>query len=601
MHRTHLLAAVVLVFACGRSGPPAPTVDPTSQRTPPAGAVVGFKGDYGSHVWRGIPYAEPPVGPLRWRAPKPLLAWEGTREALAPSVACPQLASPFAGIDGEPGEVVGTEDCLVLNIFAPATAPDTGPSGDARLPVMVWLHGGGNVVGHAGFYDGGALAEAHDVVVVTINYRLGPLGWLRHAALRDGDTTPEEQSGNFGVLDQIRALEWVRQSIAAFGGDPDNITIFGESAGARDVLALVGAPRAKGLFQRAIAQSGSLPTSSFAAAENAVDAAEPGDRNSSHEVLVRLMVADGSAADADAARARVAAMSPAELATYLRAVRSKTLLEVYATEQLEGLIDVPQMFPDGVVLASDPLLDVFATPGRHAGVPVMLGTNRDEMKLFMYVDPHYVRTHLWGLLTRARDPQQYAAISDHTSAMWKAAGADEPAAALARGETPGVYVYRFDWDEEPTLLGSDLSALLGAAHAFDIPFVFGHFDLGGRANAIFTDDNAGARAALARQMMSYWAAFAYDGAPARGRDGTLTEWGGGPRFMVFDTDAGGGVRMSDTTLSEENVLSTLQADPRLATPEARCDALRATLPMAGRMENGSPSRYGCPDTPAKTS
>jgi para-nitrobenzyl esterase len=231
----------------------------------------------------------------------------------------------------------------------------------------------------------------------------------------------------------------------------------------------------------------------------------------------------------------------------------------------------------------------------------MLGTNRDEMKLFMALDPRWVNTHLWGLLIRVEDPERYAAVSHHTSAMWKAAGADEPAAALVRGEAPGVYVYRFDWDEEPTLLGTDLAALLGAAHAFEIPFVFGHWDLGGRANVIFTDDNAGAREALARQTMSYWAAFAYDGNPGRGRDGQLTEWSAAPKFMVLDTEAGGGVRMSDGTLSEENALSALQADPRLATPEKRCDALRATLAMAGRLGNGSPSRYGCPDAPANES
>jgi para-nitrobenzyl esterase len=440
------------------------------------------------------------------------------------------------------------------------------------------------------------------VVVVTVNYRLGPLGWMRHAALRDG-ATPEEQSGNFGTLDQIAALEWVRRNVAAFGGNPDNITIFGESAGARDVLALVGSPRAKGLFHRAIAQSGSLRTSSAAEGEHPKDAAEPGHRNSSHEILERLMVADGTAADGAAAETRLAAMAPAEIASYLHAVPPKALLEAYATENLEGLIDVPQMFPDGIVLAADPLLDVYATPGRHASVPVMLGTNKDEMKLFMFVDPEYVNTRLFGLITRATDPERYAAIADHISSMWKAAGADEPAAALVRGQTPGVYVYRFDWDEEPTLLGTDLSAMLGAAHAFEIPFVFGHWDLGGRANVMFTDDNAAAREALARQMMSYWAAFAWDGTPARGRDGQLTEWSAAPQFMVLDTEAGGGARMSDATLSEENVLSTLQADARLATPETRCAALRATLPMAGRIENGNGAlaRYGCPDAPADES
>jgi len=598
MRLRRLLAAVVVLSACGRATEPAPTLDPTSKRTPPAGTVVGFTGQYGSHEWRGLPYAQPPVGALRWRAPEKLPPWGGTREALAEAPVCPQIGTAFAGIDGHDGEVVGSEDCLVLTVYAPKTTPDAVPSGDARLPVMVWIHGGGNVVGHAGFYDGGKLAETHDVVVVAINYRLGPLGWMRHAALRAGNPTPEGQSGNFGILDQILALEWVRDNIAAFGGDPDNVTIFGESAGARDVLHLLGSPKARGLFHRAIAQSGGLRTTSLAAAENPRDAAEPGHRNSASEILARVMVADGTAADAAAARARLAALAPAEVAAYFRGVPPTPLLEAYATERHEGLIDVPQMFPDGVVLAASPLLDVFATPGAPASVPVMLGTNRDEMKLFMYVDPQHVGTHLFGLLTRAREPAQYAAIAEHTSDMWKAAGADEPAAALVRGQSPGVYVYRFDWDEEPTILGTDLPALLGAAHAFEIPFVFGHWDLGGRANVIFTDDNAAAREALATRMMSYWAAFAHDGAPGRGRDGQLLEWPAGPAFMVFDTDAGGGLRLSDETLSEEKALTALLSDPRLAAPEARCRALRSALSMAGRLRDSDPAGFGCPASAA---
>ena len=154
----------------------------------------------------------------------------------------------------------------------------------ARLPVMVWIHGGGNIIGLSDFYDGGRLAQEQNVVVVTLNYRLGPLGWFRHAALREG-ATPAEQSGNFATLDLIRALEWLRENAAAFGGDPGNITIFGESAGGHHVFMLLLSPLANGLFQRAIAQSGGTGLTTPAEAENFTDDAEPGEPGSSNEVL----------------------------------------------------------------------------------------------------------------------------------------------------------------------------------------------------------------------------------------------------------------------------------------------------------------------------
>jgi para-nitrobenzyl esterase len=140
------------------------------------------------------------------------------------------------------GEPAGAEDCLYLNVWAPSFAAGEVPSGGARLPVMVWIHGGGNSVGHGGFYDGSNLASTENVLVLTANYRLGPLGWFRHAALRGEGTTAAERSGNFTTLDLVRVLEWVRENAAAFGGDPDNVTIFGESAGGTNVVTLLVSP-----------------------------------------------------------------------------------------------------------------------------------------------------------------------------------------------------------------------------------------------------------------------------------------------------------------------------------------------------------------------
>ena len=209
---------VLLAAGCAQKGRPPPVADPSSRRVTASGPVVGMQGGYGSHVWLGIPYAKPPLGELRWRAPQPAAAWTDTRVALALGSPCPQYTSPLWGVSGKEGTIAGSEDCLYLNVYAPRVAEDAVPAGDRRWPVMVWIHGGGNSIGQGGAYEGGHLAAAEHVVVVTVNYRLGPFGWFRHAALRADAAGAAEQSGNFATLDVIGALEWVRDNIAAFGG-----------------------------------------------------------------------------------------------------------------------------------------------------------------------------------------------------------------------------------------------------------------------------------------------------------------------------------------------------------------------------------------------
>jgi len=581
--RTVLLSFVAasFAFACCRPAPaPAPPgVDETSVRRPAAGAVVGFTGEYGSHVWRGVPFASPPVGELRWRTPQPLAPWSGRREALASGTPCSQIASSFAGVvEKEPGTFAGDEDCLYLDVYAPRTLPDALPKGDARWPVMVWIHGGGNVIGHAGFYDAGHLAQSQNVVVVAIHYRLGPLGFLRHAALRASARDALEASGNFGLLDQVRALEWVRDNIAAFGGDPGNVTIFGESAGGRDVIALLLSPPARGLFHRAISQSGSARWAPLEEAEAFADDAAAGHRNSSNEVLARHLLRSGAASSREDARAQLAAMEPAQIEALLRGIDAAALIDLYATEATEGLIDVPQVFHDGAVLPREPAVARFAEPGGHAGVPVVLGTNRDEMKVFMFPSPRHVKRLLW-IAPRLRDPARYEAEAEIQSAAWKLAGAEAPADAMVRGGFGDVFVYRWDWDEEPSILGGDLSRMIGAAHGFEIPFVFGHWYLGPRADIVWTEQNREARVALSDRMMAYWAEFARRGDPARG-GGDLPRWqrwgeGEGSR-IIFDTEAGGGVRMEQGRTSATDVVALLDAHAATLGQDGAC-AMAAAL------------------------
>jgi para-nitrobenzyl esterase len=569
------LVVLVLASACGLGrggGREANSPDPGTLRTTTAGAIVGTAGRHGGHAWLGVPYARPPVGDRRWRAPEAPAPWQGTREAVRFASPCPQLATPFGGInDVRRGEPTGSEDCLYLNVWAPA---DVRPD-DGKLPVMVWIHGGGNSVGHGGFYDGSALASTERVVVLSVNYRLGPFGWFRHAALRGPGTTDAEQSGNFGTLDLVRALEWVRENAAAFGGNPANVTIFGESAGGTDVMTLLVSPLARGLFHRAIAQSAGLRTST-------VEEAEHEHRHSSEELLLALLERDGRAKERGAAQTRAASMTPAEVASYLRGKSSDDILAVAAPGNFGGILDVPVVFRDGTVVPREDPFVLLGQPGRWNEVPVMLGTNRDENKVFLFSDPAVVR-RWFGIYPQVRDPLRYQLSAEYTAKMWKATGADEIAMRLRKG----VWVYRFDWDEEPKILGADLATLLGASHSFEIPFVFGHFDLGPEGNRLWTKENEAGRLALSAAMMSYWAEFARAGDPGSGRRGDLPRWRGwdgngkdAPEFAVLDTAAGGGIRMSSDVLTKARVVAEIEQDARMPTPEAKCEQLRELTEFA---------------------
>lgn len=284
------------------------------------------------HLWRGIPYAAPPTGKWRWRAPQPVTPWSGIRDANTFSSAswqdieyCKELGG------GDPGAF--SEDCLYLNVWSPAERHQP-------LPVMVWLHGGGYTIGAGSLppYDGVALAK-RNVVVVTVNYRLGHLGFFAHPALEGEEG---EALNNFALLDQIAALRWVQENIAAFGGDPQNVTLFGESAGARSVLSLLASPRGKGLFHKAIVQSGyTLPdTPREIALENGVALAEHfGLQNATAEQL--------------------------------RAIPAEAFWPLGAPYKI-----APTPVSGDAVLP-EPMLDVFFAARQHP-MPVMIGSNSDE-------------------------------------------------------------------------------------------------------------------------------------------------------------------------------------------------------------------------------
>lgn len=572
MVRMTLLALTLLALtACTpqtESGPLA-AADPETRRESRSGPVIGFTNGAGGHSWLGIPFAAPPVGELRWRAPRPPEGWSAPREALRPGNPCIQFGSPLGGI-GAPGSRQGDEDCLYLNVYAPRLERDALAT--TRLPVMLWIHGGGNTVGHAAFYNGQVLAERERVIVVMINYRLGPFGWFvppENPELKEMTTDPD-LSGNYGNLDVIAALQWVRANAAAFGGDPQNVTVFGESAGATNALALLVSPPAQGLFHRVILQSTGF---GFARTPTAESNASP------QNLLRSLLVASGRAVDRGAADRVAAQMSASEQASFLRSLDPWTIYAAYRRGDAE-FDRVPTVFQDGQVIRRGDIHELLGDPARHFDVPVIVGTNRDEPKIFMAFDRRHVRTAA-GLPYALREPDAYEREARYRSLLWKADSVDSIAERLALYGAP-VWAYRWDWDEQGKAFGLiDLSRIVGAAHGLEIPFVLGYFEVGPQSSLLFHADNAAARLELSEKMMAYWANFARDGKPGRGRADDGIEWQPWstdterPRMIVFDTPADGGIRMAPSNVSRDSVLALIERET--AAPLARCAAFRATF------------------------
>ncbi len=313
-----------------------------------AGMVAGQRvgDDAPIRVFKGVPFAAPPVGKLRWLPPQPVAAWQGVLACTEFSSICPQAAYPGGSVYVQAPQPQ-SEDCLYLNIWTGAE------KADEKRPVMVWIHGGALTRGSASipFYDGDALARK-GVVLVTINYRLGPFGYFAHPAL--SKESEHGSSGNYGVLDQIAALGWVQRNIGAFGGDPTRVTIFGESAGSWSVCALVAAPMAKGLFQRAIGQSGGcfVPMQYLKEARNGLPAAE-----TAGEGLSAILGCDKEA-------------DP------LAALRQKTAAEILAGAARDPAQARTRAIVDGWVFP-DEIVKIYAE-GRQSQVPVMVGSNADE-------------------------------------------------------------------------------------------------------------------------------------------------------------------------------------------------------------------------------
>ncbi len=452
--------------------------EPTPRVHVTGGAIVGTS-DSGVAKFLGVPYVAPPVGTNRWRAPQPVVPWSGEREATNYTASCPQ-ALPIRGVP--PGTKAATisEDCLGLNVWAPAEL-------SGRHPVMVWIHGGGNDEGTASrpLYDGSAFAR-DGIVLVSFNYRVGLLGFFAHPALtRDAGSEP---TANYGVLDQLAALRWVRRNIAAFGGDTSNVTVFGESAGGEDIRVLMASPLARGLFQRAVIESGGGGW-----AENA------------------------SLADGESGGVKVAAamgLHGEVTAAELRALPLDTVLAAQRAAIVDPIVD-------GRLLTELPL-DAIAA-GRAASVPLIIGTNSDEGSLLGAGIP---LSQVFPVIPPgAADSLRaiYGSVSDSDQGLARLAFRDGyfagPSRWIALHRTAPTYVYRFDY--VMTILRRRMT---GVPHGFELPFVFEQWD----TPFVSAEDRA-----VSVVVHGCWVAFAKTGVPGcRVAAGSgLVTW---PRYSARD-------------------------------------------------------------------
>ena len=488
MSMVSFLTAAVLMIS------PAGPADPLPRATVEQGVVVGRETE-GVRSFKGVPYAQPPVGDLRWRSPQPAGPWGGERDAGRVGAICIQ---PPANGDNGVGPLPMSEDCLTLNVWAPAERPgDQTPP----LPVMVWIHGGGlnNGSGTAALYDGTNLAK-RGVVVVTINYRLGRLGFFDHPALA-AERESGEPAGNYGLMDAVAALRWVRDNAGAFGGDAGNITVFGESAGGALVTRLMISPEARGMFHRAVVQSGL-----------GRDEGTPLDQ--ARRDGGASMQARGEAfADAHGVRT----------AEQLRAIPAEAFLRPAPSFYGGDLL-----VRDGLYVAED--VEAAFVAGLEAPVPLIIGTNSAE---FWWMKPSDLSPY--GALDDAMTDEERAAL---VAAYGGQAGYDahvlsdlvfnEPARRLARLHARNghpTYLYRFDVVSAAMPEPHD-----GATHASERQYVFDTLTTSPWPTAEMDQRQADA-------MASYWTTFAAKGDPNEGERPEWPEFGSEPdRLLEFTND-----------------------------------------------------------------
>ena len=552
-----------------------------------SGAVKGLSAGAGAVVWAGVPYARPPVGALRWKAPRDPMPWSGVRDATVnPDVCTQQVYDQY----WRPSNAfTGSEDCLYLNVYRPK-------SGARNLPVYYFVHGGAGNFGGLRDYDPRELAVRENIIVVTVQFRLSALGFLTHPALRlDGSAA--DRSGNYATLDQVKGLAWVRDNIAAFGGNGANVVIGGQSNGAGCVMDLLFSPLARGLFRGAMLQSTGSPPLTQASVDASVNTTIDG-------LLIRdgLLTHDGHNLTVAEAAAYRATMSVAQIAEYLG---GKTAIQILGARRdgvgADGSGSMPGHEPsiDGYVIPNATWAEMVAD-GAWAKVPVMLGNTANEWSDFAQLYGPAVKavsggtvpsgSRSWAdlfavigvggqsaladVLPTAADRAFYTLATDLKSRFLQIVGTDQIAREIKTANArAAVWAFRFDWKGggDPAL--ADFAIAFGAAHSMDLPFFQGWSD--DAWGASFTDANRAGRIALQRTMMGYLGAFVRTLDPNQAQH--LAPWpqwspaDGAVKTLVFDAG------LTRTRLSYD------RAEQTMAGLSVQIAAARAAYPANARI------------------
>ena len=515
-----------------------------------SGKVLGYV-DNKVINYNDIPYAKPPVGELRWKAPRELVNSNTIIENKDNNF-CIQEPSSMGGAPGE-GIIAGTEDCLYLDIKTPKK------KSSELLPVMFWIHGGGNTSGLKDLYDYSTMVNRHDVIVVTINYRLGAFGWFTHPSIQ-GNQEGVDKASNFGTLDIISALKWVNKNIKLFGGDSNNITIFGESAGAHNVLSLMVAPQAKGLFHKAISQSG-YTTSVSTKEAFAIKKTSPIFDHTSNEVVKRLIDNHKD-------------LSSEDLYKKLLSLSAEKLFGEYSDK---SNLEVPLLTNDGVVIPLEGLENSLGNSIYVSDVPFMAGSNRDEVKLWIGSAEYFVKLDysFFGSIlgiprVTIKDEGAFEAFNYYRSEAWKVRGVIEPISLLNKVGNKNTYAYRFDWDDHRRFIVADFKKLIGASHGTEISLVTGNNKLVEGYGFLMYPAGPSKRF-ISKNMMLFWSNFAKYGKPGVSSNGInwdlYNHSNGYKNFMILDNKRNMKVVNSDTTYKK--LVEELNLDKRVSGLE-RC-------------------------------
>jgi para-nitrobenzyl esterase len=498
-----------------------------------------------------IPYAQPPIGDLRWKAPREALNTDAIIEKKDNNF-CIQEPSSMGGAPGE-GILTGTEDCLYLDIKTPRK------KSLELLPVMFWIHGGGNTSGLKDLYDYSTMVNRHDVIVVTINYRLGALGWFTHPSIQNNQNGLDKAS-NFGTLDIIQALKWVNKNIELFGGDSNNITIFGESAGGHNVLSLMVAPQAKGLFHKAISQSG-YTTSVSSEQAYVTDETHPTFNHTSGEVVKRLF-------------SNYKDIPSEDLYKKLLGLSAEEFFGEYSDK---SNLEIPLLTNDGIVIPLEGLEKALSNLNYLNDVPFMAGSNRDEVKLWIGTAEYFVKLDysLIGSIlgiprVTLKDEDAFEAFNYYRSEAWKVRGVIEPLSSLNKAGAENTYAYRFDWDDHRKFLVADFKKLIGASHGTEISLITGNNKLvEGYGFLIYPAGPS--KKFISKNMMKFWSNFAKNGKPGKSTNGI--EWSqynikeNSRDFMILDNKSNMKMESSNTTY--KSLVEELNEDKRINELE-RC-------------------------------